>query len=82
MFETYRSVFRIPGARAFCAASFIARMPLAMYALGIVLAISARDGKYGFAGVLSAIYVFGNAVGVPVLSILVDRLGQRRLVPP
>lgn len=82
MFRRYRSVFEVPGGAAFCLASFVARMPLAMYALGIVLAISARDGKYGFAGVLSACYVFGNAVGIPVLSILVDRLGQRRLLIP
>jgi MFS family permease len=82
MLGRYRSVLRIPGAAAFCAASFVARMPLAMYALGIVLAISARDGKYGFAGVLSACYVFGNAVGIPVLSIFVDRFGQRRLLVP
>lgn len=82
MLGRYRSVLRMPGAAAFCAASFVARMPLAMYALGIVLAISARDGKYGFAGVLSACYVFGNAVGIPILSICVDRYGQRQLLLP
>jgi MFS family permease len=82
MFATYKTVFRIPGTGQFCAASFVMRMPLAMYALGIVLVISARDGKYGFAGVLSACYVFGNAVGTPVLSVLVDRYGQRRLILP
>src|SRR4051794_4846065 len=82
MFARYQSVFRAPGTAAFCVASFVARMPLAMYALGIVLIISAREGKYGFAGVLSACYVFGNAVGQPMLSILVDRYGQRRLLFP
>jgi MFS family permease len=82
MLGRYRTVFRLPGAAAFCAASFVMRMPLAMYALGIVLVISARDGKYGFAGLLSATYVFGNAVGTPVLSVLVDRYGQRRLIVP
>ena len=82
MLQKYRLVFREPGTAAFCAASFVARMPLAMYALGIVLAISARDGKYGFAGVLSGVYVFGNAIGIPVLSVLVDRFGQRRLLRP
>jgi len=82
MFERYRSVFRLPGTAGFCAASFVARMPLAMYALGIVLIISARGGKYGFAGVLSACYVFGNAAGQPLLSILVDRYGQRRVLYP
>jgi MFS family permease len=82
MFGRYRTVFRLPGAAAFCAASFVMRMPLAMYALGIVLIISAREGKYGFAGLLSACYVFGNAVGTPVLSVLVDRYGQRQLLLP
>jgi MFS family permease len=82
MFARYRSVFRLPGAAAFCVASFVARMPLAMYALGIVLVISAREGKYGFAGVLSACYVFGNAIGIPILSIVIDRYGQRRVLLP
>jgi MFS family permease len=82
MLRKYRSVFQEPGSAAFCAASFVARMPLAMYALGIVLAISARDGKYGFAGELSGIYVAGNAVGIPALSVLVDRYGQGRLLVP
>src|SRR3954468_2071911 len=57
-------------------------MPMAMYPIGIVLIISARDGRYGFAGVLSACYVFGNAVGSPLLGRLVDRYGQRRLLLP
>jgi MFS family permease len=82
MLGRYRSVFRFPGAAAFCAASFVMRMPIAIYPLGIVLIISARDGRYGFAGVLSACYIFGNALGTPFLSVLVDRYGQRRLILP
>jgi MFS family permease len=80
--QRYRTVFRSPGSAAFCAASFVMRMPIAIYPIGIVLIISARDGHYGFAGVLSACYVFGSAVGSPVLSVLVDRYGQRRLIRP
>lgn len=82
MLDRYRAVFRIPGAAAFSAASFVLRMPIAIYPIGIVLIISARDGRYGFAGVLSACYVFGNAVGSPLLAVLVDRYGQRRLLLP
>jgi MFS family permease len=82
MLDRYRAVLRLPGAAAFSAASFVFRMPIAIYPLGIVLIISARDGRYGFAGVLSAGYVFGNAVGGPVLSVLIDRYGQRRLIRP
>ena len=66
----------------FCAAAFVMRLPIAIYPIGLVLIISARDGRYGFAGVLSACYIFGGAVGNPVLARLVDRHGQRRLIPP
>ncbi|MDT4913034.1 MAG: hypothetical protein QOC66_2162 [Pseudonocardiales bacterium] len=82
MLGRYRSVFRTPGSAAFCAAAFFMRIPIAVYPLGIVLIISARDGRYGFAGVLSACYIFGNALGNPILSVLVDRYGQRRLILP
>jgi MFS family permease len=82
MLQRYRAVFRAPGSAAFCAASFVMRMPIAIYPIGIVLIISARDGRYEFAGVLSACYIFGNAVGTPLLAVLVDRYGQRRLILP
>jgi MFS family permease len=82
MLGRYRSIFRTPGTAAFCAAAFIMRMPMAIYPLGIVLIISAREGRYGFAGVLSACYIFGNGLGNPILSVAVDRYGQRRLILP
>ncbi|WP_375503591.1 MFS transporter [uncultured Jatrophihabitans sp.] len=80
MLDTYRSVFRTSGTAAFCAAGFIMRMPIAMYPIGLVLIVSSRDGRYGFAGVLSAIYVVANGVGNPALARVSDRLGQRRLL--
>ena len=80
MLDTYRSVFRTPGTASFCAAGFLMRMPIAMYPLGLVLIVSSRDGRYGFAGVLSAVYVIANGVGNPALARVSDRLGQRRLL--
>lgn len=82
MLSTYRAAFRTPGSAAFSVAAFIMRMPIAMYPIGLVLIISARDGRYGFAGVLSACYILGGAVGNPTLARLVDRYGQRRLIRP
>jgi MFS family permease len=78
----YRRVFATPGARSFSAAAFVMRLPLAIYPIGLVLIISARDGRYQFAGVLSACYIAGNSVGHPVLARLVDRYGQRRVIHP
>lgn len=82
MLSGYRAVFRAPGSAAFCAASFVMRMPIAIYPIGLVLIISAQSGHYGFAGVLSACYTFGAAVGMPTLAVLIDRYGQRRLILP
>jgi MFS family permease len=80
--DTYRAVFRVPGSAAFCAAGFVMRIPIAIYPLGLVLIASARNGHYGFAGVLSGVYVIANGVGNPVLARLSDRFGQRRLLVP
>ena len=80
MFDTYRAVFRTPGTAAFCAAGFVMRMPIAMYPIGLVLIVSSRDGRYGFAGVLSAVYVIANGAGNPALARVSDRLGQTRLL--
>ena len=82
MLAAYRRVFATPGARSFCAAAFVMRLPLAIYPIGLVLIISARDGRYGFAGILSACYIAGNGVGHPILARLVDRYGQRRVIGP
>src|SRR3954452_13348709 len=82
MLDTYRTVFRTPGAAAFSAAAFVMRMPVAMYPIGIVLIVSARNGHYGFAGVLSGVYVISNGIGNPVLARVSDRLGQRRVLVP
>jgi MFS family permease len=80
--DTYRSVFRAPGSRAFCAAAFVMRVPIAIFPIGLVLIVSARNGHYGFAGVLSGVYVIANGIGNPALARVSDRLGQRRVLVP
>lgn len=82
MLQTYRAAFRTPGTVTFCAAAFVARFSIAVYPIGCVLLISLRTGHYGFAGLLSGVYVFANGAGNPVLGRLVDRFGQRRVVLP
>lgn len=82
MLATYRAVFRTPGTASFCLAGALMRLPIAMYPIGLVLIVSARTGHYGFAGVLTGVYVLANGVGNPVLARLTDRLGQRRLLLP
>ncbi len=82
MFNTYRAAFRAPGSAAFSSASFVMRLPQAMYPLGLILLISTRTHHFGFAGVLSGVYVFGGAPGNPLGGRLVDRYGQGRVIAP
>ncbi|HEY2167864.1 MAG TPA: MFS transporter, partial [Jatrophihabitantaceae bacterium] len=80
--DSYRAAFRTKGSPQFCAAAFVMRMPIAIYPIGLVLIVSARDGRYQFAGVLSACFTAGGCFGHPVLGRLVDRFGQSRVIRP
>ena len=86
MFAHYRAAFRAPGSVAFCAASFVARMPIAIYPLGLILLFSSASGHtgggFGTAGLLEGCYIVAGGVGNPLVSRLVDRFGQTRLLAP
>ncbi|WP_240917278.1 MFS transporter [Nocardioides sp. HDW12B] len=82
MLSTYRRALATPGALRFSASGALARMPISMTALGIVILVSDRTGSYGVAAGVSAAYVVANAVGGIPLARLVDRRGQRRVLAP
>lgn len=81
LLSPYRDVLRRPGALAFSSAGLIARLPIAMIGLGIVLLVSQETGSYGLAGALSAAAALSTAFVGPYASGLVDRWGQHRVVP-
>src|ERR1700712_5998203 len=78
MLTTYRRVYARPGAFAFSATALVARLPISMMTLGIVLLVSALSGSYGLAGQVSAAYIVGNAVFAIPHGRLADRFGQGR----
>jgi MFS family permease len=82
MSNPYSEIFRVPGAKGFAAAGFVARMPMAMAPIGIVAMLSQTHGEYWLAGAVSASYALTNAVIAPQISRLVDRLGQTQVVVP
>lgn len=82
MLRPYLHLLSVPGSRVFSGAAFVARMPIAMIGLGIVLLVVAEQGSYGLAGALSATFALVNAVSAPVVARLVDRRGQRAVVAP
>ena len=82
MLRPYREVLSRPGALAFSMTGLVARLPISMVGIGIVLMISALTGSYGLAGRVSAVYVIANAVCGPRIARLVDRHGQARVMRP
>lgn len=76
MTSPYRRVLSTPGALAFSSAGLLARLPISMIGLGIVLLVSNRTGSYSQAGVLSGVYIAANGLAAVPLARLVDRRGQ------
>lgn len=81
MLTPYRRVLAVPGALAFSLTGVVARLPISMVSLGIVLLISARTGSYHLAGMVAAAYLVGNAGFAVVQGRMADRLGQSRVLP-
>lgn len=75
----YAQLFRIPGAKAFSASGALARLPMSMMSLGIVLALNHLYDNWTVAGVMSAAYVLSTAAVTPFYAKLFDRFGQRRV---
>ena len=81
MLNTYRRVLALPGALAFSASGLVARLPISMVSLGIVLLVSGSTGSYSLAGSVSAAYILANALLAVVQGRLTDRFGQSRVLP-
>ncbi len=77
VYEPYAAALRLSGAAKFSGAGFIARIPLAMVGLGILLFISNTTGSYAFAGFVQAAFTLTAALAAVVSSRMSDRYGQR-----
>ncbi len=75
MLTTYRRVLAHPGALLFSATGLVARLPIAMIGLGIVLLVSEATGSYAVAGSVSAAFLLANALVAIVAGRLVDSPG-------
>jgi MFS family permease len=80
MLTSYRRVLGRPGALLFSATGLVARLPIAMMTLAIVLLVTAQTGSYTLAGQVSAAFVVANAVMAIPHGRLLDRLGQSRVL--
>lgn len=82
MLRPYRDVLARPGALAFSSAGVLARLPMSMVGIAIVLAVPEVYGSYGLAGQITAVYVIVHSIAAPLLAHLVDRYGQARVMTP
>jgi MFS family permease len=80
--NVYRELFRAPGALAFSAAGFVARMAMPMTGIGIITMLGLLRGDYALAGAVSAAFTLSTAVCGPRVSRRVDRAGQHRVLWP
>lgn len=72
----YKSLFARVGV-PYLVAAFLARLPLAMSQLGVLLLVSDLTGSYGAGGACAASIAISNAVCAPLWGIAADRVGQR-----
>lgn len=77
---SYRRLFAVEHARALLGWSIVARLPLGMTALSLLLLARAEGASYAAAGAVAAAYGLALAVGAPVAGRLVDRRGPRRIL--
>lgn len=82
VFNRYREVLSLPGALAFSVAGVMARAPMSIQGISLILMVRAIYGSYTLAGFISAASVVAYAVCSPVLARLVDRYGQAQVMIP
>jgi predicted MFS family arabinose efflux permease len=78
--QPYRQVLSDRRAVAFSLTGFIARLPLSMTGMGIVLLVSLTTGSFGLAGSLTAAATVTGAIVAPLWGRATDRVGQARVL--
>ena len=78
--EPYRRTLSEAGFRRSLLPSVLARLPLGMASLSLLLAIQAQTGDNTLAGLVSGLYVLGLGIVAPVVGRGIDRFGPAPLL--
>lgn len=78
----YREVLREPYVTALIAATLLARFPIGINGLALILYLRETTGSFAVAGIVAGGLAAGAGVGAPLQGRLVDRVGARRVLPP
>jgi MFS family permease len=78
----YRRVLAAPHVRGLVALALLARMPIGMGAVALILFVHGETGSFGEAGVVAGAYTIGLGITGPTLARLIDRRGSRLVILP
>jgi MFS family permease len=78
----YAALLRVPHVAALIASTLLARFPIGINALAIVLYLRAERGSFAVAGAVAGALAAGSGIGAPIQGRLVDAFGQRRVLIP
>jgi MFS family permease len=78
----YRRVFAGPRVKPLLFAGLLARMPIGMGAVGLILFIHGETGSFGAAGVVTGAFTVGIGATGPMLARLIDRRGSGLIIIP
>src|SRR3954468_14103944 len=78
----YARILRAPHVLALMVSALVARLPIGIDALAIVLFLREKTGSYAAAGIVSAAFALGGGAGAPLSGRLIDRFGHRRVLVP
>ena len=70
------SITRHPRVAVLLASSVLARLPLAMLSISLLVHVHRLTGSFAVAGLASGAYIIGRGVSSPLLGRLADRYGQ------
>jgi MFS family permease len=76
----YGALFRVPHMRRLVLSGMLARLPMGMIGLALLLLVRENGGSYAAAGAVSGLYFVATAIGAPISGRLVDRRGQARIL--
>lgn len=79
--KAYAAIFRTPRVGVLLAATVVARLPIGINHLAVVLFVREVTGSYAAAGVVVGALALGTAAGAPLQGRLIDRMGRRMLAP-
>ncbi len=76
----YLEILRTPTVARLFGASLLARLPMGINGLAIVLLVQAETGSFGAAGAASGALALGTGLGAPLTARLIDTRGPRALL--